>query len=129
MRALNFQDKYPIFTADIEKSGCIYADLPALTAYFKNCIQQEPKVQYLGEFDHLAHTRAIGGDVNPAIAGAINLVFCFGFALPDPKVLAVRPRSIGIVDMGTHYTISFMEAPMAPANEAMKRWVLVLQRT
>ena len=93
MRALNFQDKYPIFTADIEKSGCIYADLPALTAYFKNCIRQEPKVQYLGEFDHLAHTRAIGGDVNPAIAGAINLVFCFGFALPDPKVLAVRPRS------------------------------------
>ena len=62
MRALNFQDKYPIFTADIEKSGCIYADLPALTAYFKNCIRQEPKVQYLGEFDHLAHTRAIGGE-------------------------------------------------------------------
>jgi hypothetical protein len=129
MESIFFQEKYPIYTAEIAKSNCVYNSLSTLISYFKNCIDHEPKVQYIGEFDHLAHTCAIGGVVNPAIEGAVNLVFCFGFALPDPKVLAVRPRSIGIADMGTHFTISFMEAPMPPANEAMKRWVLALGKT
>ena len=129
MKIINLLDKYPVFSVDIAKSDCVYGNLFELVSYFKNCINQEPKVQYIGEFDHLAHTRAIGGDINPAILGAVNLVFCFGFALPDPKVLALRPRSIGIADMGTFFTISFMEAPMLPANEAMKRWVLALGKT
>lgn len=46
---------------------------------------------------------------------------------PDGEVLAVRPRSIGIADMGDHFVISFMDAPMKPANDAMQAWALALR--
>lgn len=52
-----------------------------------------------------------------------DLIFCFGYALPNPQVLAVRPRAIGIADLGDRFVVSFMEAPMQPANEAMEAWV------
>ena len=34
---------------------------------------------------------------------------------------------IGIADMGEKFVISFMEAPMQPANEAMERWTRELR--
>lgn len=55
------------------------------------------------------------------------MVFCFGNALPNPQVLAVRPRSIGIADMGDHFFVSFMDAPMKVANDAMQAWALALR--
>ncbi len=127
MQHIQLQDKYPVFTLDIAKDQCRYKSATELVEYFKQCIEQEPKVCFIAEFDHLAHTRSIDGEIAPEVQFATNVVFCFGFALPNPKVLAVRPRSIGVVDMGAHYSVSFMEAPMAPANEAMKRWVKAAQ--
>jgi hypothetical protein len=41
--------------------------------------------------------------------------------------MAVRPRSIGIADMGDRYVISFMDAPMKAANDAMQAWTLALR--
>jgi hypothetical protein len=64
----------------------------------------------------------------PDIVAAVDLIFCFGFALPDPQVLAVRPRSIGVADLGDRFVISFMEAPMKPANESMEAWVRGLRK-
>ena len=37
------------------------------------------------------------------------------------------PRSIGIADLGDRFVISFMDAPMKPANEAMQAWALALR--
>ncbi len=90
-------------------------------------IPNTPRVSYIASFDHLAHTRAIGGEVAPEIVAATNVVFCFGHALPNPQVLAVRPRSIGIADLGDKFVISFMDAPMKPANDAMQAWALALK--
>jgi len=56
------------------------------------------------------------------------VIFCFGFMLPGPQVLAVRPRAIGVADMGDRFVLSFMEAPMQPANEAMEAWVKGLRK-
>ncbi len=42
--------------------------------------------------------------------------------LPNPNVLAVRPRSIGVTDMGDHFHIAFMEPPMPIATQAMVSW-------
>lgn len=123
MQSIQLQDKYPVFTIDIAKDTCRYTSSAELIAYFRQCIEQDPNACFIAEFDHLAHTRSIQGEVAPSIQSASNMIFCFGIAMPNPNVLAVRPRSIGVVDMGTHYTISFMEAPMPPANEAMQRWV------
>ena len=59
---------------------------------------------------------------------AVDSVFCFGFANPSVQMLAVRPSSIGIADMGDRFIISFMEAPMQPANQAMEAWTRRLRK-
>lgn len=61
------------------------------------------------------------------MTAAVDVIFCFGFAIPTPQMLAVRPRSIGIAEMGDKFVIIFMEAPMKPANEAMEAWTLALR--
>jgi hypothetical protein len=128
MKQLHFQDKYPITVVEIAKTETTLASADAIAAYFRDCIERTPRVQYIGQFDHLAHTRAIGGDIAPGIEAAVNVMFCFGHALPNPQVLAVRPRSIGICDLGSHFVISFMDAPMKPANDAMQAWALGLRQ-
>ncbi|EWS57421.1 hypothetical protein Y695_04828 [Hydrogenophaga sp. T4] len=127
MKQLHFQEKYPITVVDIAKTETTYKTVDAIAEYFKACIAATPRVSYIATFDHLAHTQAIGGDIAPGIQAAVNVVFCFGHALPNPQVLAVRPRSIGIADLGDHFVISFMDAPMKPANDAMQAWTLALR--
>ena len=129
MKQLHFQEKYPITVVDIAKTETTYKTVDAIAEYFKACIAATPRVSYIATFDHLAHTQAIGGDIAPGIQAAVNVVFCFGHALPNPQVLAVRPRSLGIADLGDHFVISFMDAPMKPANDAMQAWTLALRNT
>ncbi|MGM0570963.1 DUF6858 family protein [Marinobacter sp.] len=127
MKQLHFQEKYPITVVDVQKSETTYTTAEEIAGYFRSCIADTPRVTYLTTFDHLAHTREIEGEISPDIQAAINVVFCFGHALPNPQVLAVRPRSIGIADMGDHFVISFTDAPMKPANDAMQAWALALR--
>lgn len=127
MKQLHFQEKYPITVVEVRKPETRLDSVQAIAGYFRRCIAETPRVAYIGEFDHLAHTRAIGGEVAPQIQAAVNVLFCFGHALPNPQVLAVRPRSIGIADMGDHFVVSFMDAPMKPANDAMQAWALGLR--
>lgn len=127
MKQLHFQEKYPITVLDIDKRETSFRSVADIADYFKSCIANTPRVSYIASFDHLAHTRAIGGEVAPEFLAAVNVLFCFGHALPNPQVLAVRPRSIGIVDLGDKFVISFMDAPMKPANDAMQAWALALR--
>lgn len=129
MKQHMLQEKYPIFIAEIAKSETDCQTLEDVVAYLKDRIAENEKVQFIGVFDHYAHTRKIGGEIAAGIVGAVDVIFCFGFALPNPQVLAVRPRSIGVADLGEHYVISFMEAPMPPANLAMESWVKGLRRS
>lgn len=128
MKQIVFQDRYPVTMVEIQKSETTLNSADEIAAYYRDCIAATERVSYLATFDHLAHTRAIGGQIAPEIQAALNVVFCFGHALPNPQVLAVRPRSIGIADMGDRYVISFMEAPMKPANDAMQAWTLALRK-
>lgn len=123
MRQTVLMEKYPVFVMEVAKDETTFASVDEVVAYLRSCIAANPKVAFIEVFDHLAHTRAIGGEVAPGIVGAKNVVFCFGFALPNPTVMAVRPRSIGVCDQGDGFVISFLEAPMQPANEAMEAWV------
>lgn len=120
------QEKYPIFVAEIGKTETGCATIEALVDHYKARIAENPKVQFIGVFDHYAHTQRIGGQIAEGIDAAVDIVFCFGHALPDPRVLAVRPRAIGIADMGDKFVVSFMEAPMPVANDAMKAWTHAL---
>lgn len=127
MKQTLLQEKYPIFVAEIGKAETTYQTVDALVNYYKGKIAENPKVQFIGVFDHYAHTSKIGGPIVDGMTAAVDIIFCFGFAIPTPQMLAVRPRSIGIADMGDKFVISFMEAPMQPANQAMEAWTLALR--
>lgn len=127
MKQTLLQEKYPIFVAEISKTETTFKTVDALVEYYKGKIAENPKVHFIGVFDHYAHTSKIGGDIVAGLTAAVDVIFCFGFAIPNPQMLAVRPRSIGIADMGDKFVISFMEAPMQPANQAMEAWTLNLR--
>ena len=127
MKQTLLQEKYPIFVAEIGKAETTYQTVDALVDYYKGKIAENPKVQFIGVFDHYVHTSKIGGPIVEGMTAAADIIFCFGFAIPNPQMLAVRPRSIGIADMGDKFVISFMEAPMQPANQAMEAWTLALR--
>lgn len=129
MKQTLLQEKYPVFVAEIGKDETDCKNVDDVVAYLKAKIAEKEKVQFIGVFDHYAHTRNIGGEIAADIVGAVDVIFCFGFALPNPQVLAVRPRSIGVADLGDKFVISFMEAPMKPANEAMEAWVKGLRKS
>lgn len=129
MKQTLLQEKYPIYVAEIAKSETTCKTLDDVVAYLKARIAENEKVQFLDVFDHYAHTTRIGGEINPDIRAAVDVIFCFGIALPNPQVLAVRPGSIGVADMGDRFVLSFMEAPMKPANDAMEAWVKGLRNT
>ena len=128
MKQTLLQEKYPIFVAEIAKTETSYKTVEALVDYYKGKIAENPKVQFIGVFDHYAHTRKIEGPIVEGMTAAVDIIFCFGFAIPTPQMLAVRPRSIGIADMGDKFIISFMEAPMQPANQSMEAWTLGLRK-
>lgn len=129
MKQTLLQDKYPIFVAEIAKTETTFQTVDALVDYYKAKIAENPKVHFIGVFDHYAHTSKIGGEIAAGITAAVDIIFCFGFAIPNPQMLAVRPRSIGIADMGDKFVISFMQAPMQPANQAMETWTRALRNT
>ena len=128
MKQTLFQEKYPVFVAEVDKRETDHQSVGEIVDYFRKKITENPKLQLIGIFDHYAHTRAIDGEIGSGITGAVNLIFCFGFALPNAHILAVRPRSIGVADNGKTFVVSFMEAPMATANETMESWVRDLRR-
>ena len=128
MKQTLLQEKYPIYVAEIGKDETDCRNIDELVAYYQARIAENPKVQFIGVFDHYAHTQKIGGPIIEGMVGAVDVIFCFGFAIPTPQMLAVRPRSIGIADMDDKFVISFMEAPMQPANEAMEAWTRGLRR-
>lgn len=123
MKQTLLQEKYPVFVAEISKDETTCQTIEDVVEVLKARIAENPKVKFIGVFDHYAHTQGIGGEIRADIRAAVDVIFCFGFALPNPQVLAVRPRSIGVADVGDRFIVSFLEAPMAPANEAMEAWV------
>jgi len=124
MKTITVLEKYPVYTIEIDKDKTTFQDIDSIFTYLREKIEAHPIAAYIGEFDHHAHTTALeAGEVSGDIKAAKNLLCCFGKVLPKPEVLAVRPRSIGIADMGTYFSISFMEAPNPDANKAMEGWV------
>lgn len=128
MKQTLLQEKYPVLVSEIDKNETACRNIDDIVSYLQAKIADNPKVQFIGVFDHFAHTTKIGGEIAAPIQAAVDVIFCFGFALPNPQVLAVRPRSIGIADLGDKFVVSFMEAPMKPANEAMEAWVKGLRQ-
>ena len=117
-----FKDKYPVFSYEIAKSEVSHNSIDDIIAYYKEKIEAHPIAIYIATFDHYAHTSSLNGDINPSIKDVKNIIFCFGAEIPNTKVAAVRPRSIGVCDLGDKFVIDFMEAPNDKANNFMQMW-------
>jgi hypothetical protein len=129
MKQTLLQEKYPVYTLEVAKGECRFADVDAILAHLRDCVEGHKVAQMIGEFDHHAHTTDLpDGEIAGEIKAAKHIVFCFGTHLPNPQVMAVRPRSIGVADMGDRFVISFLEAPMPLANNAMEVWVKAIVR-
>jgi len=118
-----FKEKYPIYSYEISKSETEKKDVDAIIAYYKEKIEAHPIAIYIATFDHYAHTKSLKEHtINPDIKDIKNIIFCFGAEIPTSKVAAVRPRSIGVCDLGDKFVIDFMEAPNDKANRFMEEW-------
>jgi hypothetical protein len=126
MQKKQFQDKYPICELSIAKSECKFNSVTAILDELKAKIDAHPKAVYIARFDHFSHTKSIDGDIHPDIQDAQNIIFCFGFQIPAADPVAVRPRSIGVTDLGERFVVNFMEAPNPVAQETMEAWVNAL---
>lgn len=119
-------EKYPVYELTLPKAETTAASVDEIIARLKARIDAHPKVAYIATFDHFAHTRAIGGTIAETIRDAKNIVFCFGVALPNAHVLAVRPRAIGVADLGEAFHLTFLEPPMELATREMEAWCKAL---
>ncbi len=126
MKQSLLMEKYPVFALDLPKAETSCASVDAVLAALKANMDADPAVAYIATFDHYSHTKAIGGTVAEGILDAKNIVFCFGKMLPNPHVLAVRPRAIGVSDIGDYFHITFLEPPMEMATKAMEAWCKAL---
>jgi hypothetical protein len=123
-------ERYPIFTLDVPKSETDLSSIDALAEHFRLKIEAHHFARFIAVFDHYSHTRALAaGEIDPDILDAKNVVFCFGMSIPNPEILALRPRSIGIAELRDRFVISFLETPMPIANAAMERWAHEILRT
>ncbi|MBE9563888.1 MAG: hypothetical protein IMF17_01485 [Proteobacteria bacterium] len=124
MKEVLLQEKYPVYYLEIDKADTSFTNVDDIIAYLKAKVEDHKAAKYIAEFDHYAHTKGLEqGEISDDIIAAKNLVFCFGITLPNPQVMAVRPRSIGICDMKDRFVIDFLEAPIQLANDTMEQWV------
>ncbi|WP_321467835.1 DUF6858 family protein [Halarcobacter sp.] len=127
MKQKIFKEKYHIFEIEFTKSELKYTSVDEIIEALKKKIDANEIIAYIATFNQYDHTVNIKGDINPAIKEAKNIVFCFGKEIPTPEVLAVRPRSIGVVELENSFVVNFLEAPNEQANVAMENIVKSLK--
>ena len=121
-----FMDKYPVYTLNVKKSEVAYTNVAEIVAYFKAKIDEHPIAKFIAIFDHYGHTKGVGGEIMEGLKEAQNIICCFGPAIPNTKILAVRPRSITVCELEDSFVIEFMEAPKEEMHALMETWAKAL---
>ncbi|MFA6760186.1 MAG: DUF6858 family protein [Sulfuricurvum sp.] len=119
----NFLDKYPVFSFEIAKSSTSLKSADEVLLALKAKVDEHKVATYIATFDHYSHTKKLGGAMLEGLLDAKNLIFCFGQAIPTTKILAVRPRSIGVSEFEDRFCIDFMEAPKDDLTIVMQKWI------
>jgi len=128
MKKTVFLEKYPVYTLELDKNEVEQKNVSEIIAYFENKIEQHPIAKFIAVFDHYAHTTNLNGEINSEIKDTKNIVFCFGAAIPNTKILAVRPRSIAVAELENSFVIEFMEAPIEQLHNVMEAWAQGLKK-
>jgi hypothetical protein len=128
MKSQILAEKYPISVLELPKSETTCRSVDDVIAALRARVAADPGAAEIGVFDHYAHTTKLGGEIAPGMVAAKNLVFCFGPALPKAEMLALRPRSYGVAEFADRFVVSFMDAPLPPAQKKMTEWADALKR-
>ncbi len=128
MKKTIFMEKYPVYSLELSKDEMIASSADEVAEYFKEKIINHPIAEFIAVFDHYSHTKKLDGEILDGLIDAKNIIFCFGQAIPNTKILAVRPRSIGICEFEDTIVIDFMEAPKEKLHTVMESWVKELKR-
>ena len=124
MKKTILMDKYHIRSKSINKKDTKLTNVTQFINYFKEKIESDAATKFIGIFDHYEHTQSLeNGEIADSIKDAQNIVFCFGQKIPNPLILAVRPRSIAIAENEDSFIVSFMDAPVVEATAKMESWV------
>jgi hypothetical protein len=119
----NFMDKYPVVTYEYLKSDITFKTVTEIINYFQQKIENHKIAALIGTFNHFEHTKKIAGEINPDILDAQLITFCFGPKLPNSKVMALKPRTIGVCEFENKFVIEMMEAPNEQMQKIMEEWV------
>ncbi len=117
-----FSEKYPVYTLEINKSETTYSTVEEIIIYLKTLVDEHKIAKYIATFDNYEHTSTLGGEINPDIKDAQILIFCFGPAIPNTKILAARPRSIAVAELENSFMVEFIEAPNEKLHDVMENW-------
>jgi hypothetical protein len=124
MKKTILMDKYPIFSLEIDKNETTYKSVSEIINYLEGLVESHPIAVNIAVFNHYEHTSSMDdGTIAPEIKDAKNLVFCFGKQLPTTKILAVRPRSIGVCELENSFVIDFLEVPNEQLHVVTEGWV------
>lgn len=127
MKQTLLYEKYPIFTLEVDHKETSFESVDQIVDYFRDRIEAQGIAKFLAVYDHYAHTKSLGDtQVSEDILAAKIVVFCFGIGLPVPRLLAVRPQSVGVAQTRRGFLVTFMEAPMPVANSALESWTRAL---
>ena len=128
MKKTIFMDKYPVYSLELLKNEMNLKNTQEVVAYFKEKIEIHPIATFITIFDHYSHTKKLGGEILEGLIDAQNVVFCFGAAIPNTKMLAARPRSIGVCEFEDKFIIDFIEAPKEELHSVMESWAKALKK-
>ena len=129
MKKTVFMDKYPVYTLEIQKNETTLKNVDEFIAYYKEKIEAHPVSTFIAIFDHYKHTKNLNGSTPEGMIDAKNLIFCFGASIPSTKILAVRPRSIGIAEMQNSFIIEFIEVPNEKLHNVVENWTKEISNT
>ena len=122
MTKTNFMDKYPVCTIEIPKSETKNTNTREIIETLRISIDAHPVAQFIATFDNYTHTKKLDGQIVDGMTDAEIIIFCFGSAIPNSKILAVRPRSIGVCEFEDKFVLEFMEAPNDNLTDVMAKW-------
>ena len=122
MKKTILMDKYPVYSLELSKNEVKVNSISEIIEYFKEKIETHPIAKFIAIFDHYTHTKSLDGEMVDGLLDAQNIIFCFGPAIPNTKILAVRPRSIGICEFDDKFVIEFLEAPKEQLHDLMESW-------
>ncbi len=121
-------EKYLVNTKSILKNRTTFTSVDEIEVFLKGKIEEHKIATYISTFDHYAHTKKIGGMIPGDIKASINILCCFGMAIPNAEFMAVKPMSIAVVEKPDSFVFSFIEAPAPSVQEAMENWIKEIEK-